>query len=134
MSQENVELARQYFEALNAHGLDFEQTEHLRHPEIELHDPPDFPDADRYVGEAALRKRVVSFAAVGWDGKFEVQEYLDAGDEVIVMWRAIGSGSVSGVPLDLTLAHVLLFEGGKIRRIRQYLTRAEALEAAGLRE
>jgi hypothetical protein len=32
------------------------------------------------------------------------------------------------------LAHVLLFEGGKIRRIRQYLTRAEALEAAGLRE
>ena len=40
MSQENVELARQYFEALNAHGaLDFERTEHFRHPEIELQAP-----------------------------------------------------------------------------------------------
>jgi hypothetical protein len=43
MSQENVELARQYFEALNAHGaLDFERTEHFRHPEIELQDPRTF--------------------------------------------------------------------------------------------
>jgi ketosteroid isomerase-like protein len=135
MSQENVELARQYFEALNAHGaLDFERTEHFRHPEVELQDPPDLPDSDRYVGEAALRERVRSFAAVGWDGQLVVQEYLDAGDEVIVMFRAIGSGSSSGVPLDVTAAHVLLFEGGKIRRIRQYFTRAEALEAAGLRE
>jgi ketosteroid isomerase-like protein len=33
-----------------------------------------------------------------------------------------------------TLIHVLLFEDGKIRRIRQYLTRGGALEAAGLRE
>jgi ketosteroid isomerase-like protein len=86
------------------------------------------------VGEAALRERVRSFAAVGWDGQLVVQEDLDAGDEVIVMFRAIGSGSISGVPLDVTFAHVLLFEGGKIRRIRQYFTRAEALEAAGLRE
>jgi hypothetical protein len=29
---------------------------------------------------------------------------------------------------------VLDFEGGKIRRIRQYFTRTEALEAAGLSE
>jgi ketosteroid isomerase-like protein len=53
----------------------------------------------------------------------------------VVVWRALGrSVHGGGVPLDATMVHVLLFEDGKIRRIRQYLNRAEALEAAGLRE
>jgi hypothetical protein len=38
-----------------------------------------------------------------------------------------------GFPVETTIAHVLLFEDRKVRIVRQYLTRAEALEAAGLR-
>jgi len=132
MSEENVELARQYFEALNE-GMD--ASEHLRHPDIEVFDPPDFPDADRYVGEAAVRKLIESLLELGWDGQFRVQEYLDAGEEVVVIWQGrVRTPHGGGFPLEGTIAHVLLFEDGKIRRIRQYLTRDEALEAAGLRE
>jgi hypothetical protein len=48
-----------------------------------------------------------------------VQEYLDAGDEVVVVWRAMGRSSHGGgVPVDLTIVHVVLFEDRKIRRIR----------------
>jgi hypothetical protein len=36
------------------------------------------------------------------------------------------------MPLELTIAQVNLFEGGKLRRVRQYLSKEEALEAAGL--
>ena len=53
MSREHVELIRSYFATWNGAGL--EGTEGFRHPHVELHDPPDMPDADRYVGEAATR-------------------------------------------------------------------------------
>ena len=131
MSQEKVELVRQYVEAFNRGGLD--ATEELRHPEIEAFDPPDFPDADRHVGEAAVRRLVESYLALGWDGHFDVQEYIDAGDEVVVIWHATGAGSGGGVPIEIpTFGHVYAFQDGKVRRIRQYMTREEALEAAGL--
>ena len=133
MSRENVELARRYFEAFNAHGL--EGTEHLRHPDIEVFDPPSFPDADRYVGEAAVRELVEGYIELGWDAHFWDPEYLDAGEEVVVIWRMRGrSAHGGGLPLESAFAHVLIFEAGKVRRIRQYLSRAEALEAVGLRE
>jgi ketosteroid isomerase-like protein len=133
MSEENVELARRYFEGLNTEGP--HGARHMRHPDIELTDPPNFPDAGRYVGEAAVWERVEGFVEVGWDGQFRVQEYLDAGEEVVVIWQArIRTPHGGGFPAKLTLAHVLLFEGGKIRRIRQYLSKDEPLEAAGLSE
>ena len=133
MSEENVELARAYVEAFNEGGLD--ATEHLRHPQIEVFDPPELPDADRYVGEAAVRERVESYLAVGWNGQFSVQEYIDAGDEVVVIWHMTGQAALGGVPLDVpAVGHIYYFEEGKARRIRQYLTRAEALKAAGLSE
>jgi ketosteroid isomerase-like protein len=133
MSRENVELARKYVETFNRGGLD--ATEELRHSEMELFDPPDFPDADRHVGEAAVRKAVEGYLALGWKGHFDVQEYIDAGDEVVVVWHATGAGSSSGVPIDVpAFGHVYSFQDGKVRRVRQYLTKEAALEAAGLSE
>jgi ketosteroid isomerase-like protein len=133
MSQENVELARRYCETFNAGGLD--GTQHLRHPQLEVYDPPDFPDADRYVGEAAVRQIVESYLELGWDGQFRVEEYLDAGEEVVVIWQLrVRTAHGGGFPAEQTFAHVYLFEGGKLRRVRQYMSKAEALEAAGLSE
>jgi ketosteroid isomerase-like protein len=132
MSHDNIELTRQYFELWNAQGI--EGTKHLRHPEIEIHDPPTLPDAAAYVGEEATRERIESYLAFGWDGQFRVEEYIDAGDEVVVMWRGLGRGASGGVPLDFAMGHVCLFESGKLRRVRQYLSKAEALDAVGLAE
>ena len=133
VSQETVELTREYIEAFNRGGLD--ATEGLRHPEIEVFDPPDLPDADRYVGEAAVRKVVEGYLAIGWNGHFDVQEYIDAGNEAVVIWHMTGTGAGGGVPLDLpAFGHVYAFEAGMVRRIRQYLTKEEALQAAGLSE
>ena len=127
-----MELARQYFEALNE-GMD--ASEHLRHPDVEVFDPPDFPDADRYSGEPAVRKLIESYLELGWDGQYRVQEYLDAGDEVVVIWQAqIRTRHGGGLPLETTFTHVLLFQDGRVRRVRQYLSRAAALKAAGLSE
>jgi hypothetical protein len=45
-----------------------------------------------------------------------------------------GTGRASGIPQDSRHANVYDFAGGKIERIRIFLDRQEALEAAGLRE
>jgi ketosteroid isomerase-like protein len=131
MSQENVELARQYCETFNAHGVD--GTRRLRHPAIELHDPPDLPDAGRHIGEQSVEQRIESYLALGWDGQIRVEEYIDAGSEVVVVWRLTGETPLSGVPVEATWHFVCLFENGRLRRIRQYLQREQALEAVGLR-
>lgn len=86
------------------------------------------------MGELAVRELVEHYIELGWDGHFWEPEFLDAGEEVVVTWRMRGrSAHGGGVPLEATFAHVLLFDGGKLRRIRQYLSTAEALEAAGQR-
>ena len=131
MSEENVELARRYVESFNQGGL--EATEPLRHPEIEAFDPPTFPDAGRYVGEAELRKLVEDYLEIAWDGKFHDPEFIDGGDEVLVIWRFRGeSGHGGGFPFEETISHIYLFEDGKLRRIRQFMSREEGLEAVGL--
>jgi ketosteroid isomerase-like protein len=139
MSQENVELARRAIEVFNADGLDGAVA--TWHPEIEMFDPPEFPDADRHVGVDAVRARAESYMSdAAWDGVFRDIEYIDAGNEVVVISHLRGDSAQFGgtVPIPprftTTMAQVYLFEDGKIRRIRQYLSRAEALEAAGLAE
>jgi ketosteroid isomerase-like protein len=133
MSEETVELARQHVETFNARGLD--GAEDLWHPDIELHDPPNFPDADRHAGKVAYRQQVQNYLDLGWDGQIRGQEYLDAGDEVVIIWQAhVRAPHGGGLPLENTYGFVFQFEDGKLRRVRQYLTRAETLEAAGLSE
>jgi ketosteroid isomerase-like protein len=108
MSQENVELTRQYYEAWNARDVD--GTRRLAHPDFEFIDPPNLPDADRWVGKDALH-RIKGFLEGGWDGQVRVQEYLDAGEEVVVIWQASAiSPQGGGVPVKETVSHVCLFE------------------------
>jgi ketosteroid isomerase-like protein len=66
---------------------------------------------------------------------FEAAELIDAGEETVVaVERFGGRAKLSGVETDQTSGVVLTIRGGKIARCREYATRAEALEAAGLRE
>jgi ketosteroid isomerase-like protein len=129
MSAENVELIRHYFETWNEGGGD--ATASFRHPEIEILDPPNFPDADRYVGEDVVRERVEGYLEAGWDGIFRELEFFDAGDEVLVAMRVIGKSPIGGVPLDVRATQLFLVEDGRIRRIRQFLSREEGMKAAG---
>ncbi len=76
MSRENVELAKRYVTALNAGGLD--AVEPFWHDKIELNDPVGVPDAGRYVGKVAVRRRIESYLDLGWDGQIRVEEMIDA--------------------------------------------------------
>jgi ketosteroid isomerase-like protein len=63
------------------------------------------------------------------------QEFVDAGDLVVVRLRHYGKGKGSGLVLDEELYHqVSTFEDGVMVRIEYFESWDEALEAAGLKE
>jgi ketosteroid isomerase-like protein len=69
---------------------------------------------------------------VSW---FSPQEYIDAGDQVIVVLRWGGRGRISGADVEeRDEAWIFTVRGDKVIRVKEYRSQAEALEAAGLRE
>jgi ketosteroid isomerase-like protein len=64
----------------------------------------------------------------------EPEEFIDAGEAVVVPVRISGRGRASGAQLETHLAHLWVFRDGKIVRGEVYRTSAEALEAVGLSE
>ena len=86
-------------------------------------------------GKDALRAFMQDWLDMFDEFKSEPIELIDAGgDKVIAVVRISGRAKLSGVETDLTYAAVYTIRDGKIARGREYMTRAEALEAAGLSE
>ena len=70
-----------------------------------------------------------------WD-EYDVthEEFVDAGDRVVVMLHLRGRGRGSGVEIDARFFDVYTIRDGKIVRMDEFTVRSAALEAAGLRE
>ena len=69
------------------------------------------------------------------DLRAEPVELIDAGkDRVIAVTRISGRAKLSGVETDLTYAALYTIRDGKVARGREYWTKDQALEAAGLSE
>jgi ketosteroid isomerase-like protein len=67
-----------------------------------------------------------------WD---EVEDLIDAGDQVVSVQSTHARGRASGVAVELAhFAAVWTIRQGKIVRVALFTTPAEALEAVGLRE
>ena len=66
--------------------------------------------------------------------RIEIEDCIDAGDDVVVTVHYYGRGKTSGVKVDLRAWHVWTWRDGKAVRWRVLQTEAEALEAVGLRE
>jgi ketosteroid isomerase-like protein len=64
----------------------------------------------------------------------EVQDAVDLGDHVLVVLRMSGRGSRSGVSVAQEGAVLVTFDGSTLVSGKSFASKAEALEAAGLRE
>ena len=62
----------------------------------------------------------------------QVDELREGPGGVFVMTRTRGRGRGSGIPNDVTQAHVLEVRDGRIARLAWFATREEGLAAAGL--
>jgi ketosteroid isomerase-like protein len=133
MSQENVERMRAFFEAWRG-GDSERQTALMReylHPEFELH-PLYF---DRvYEGVAGMQEFFSDMRNTWEDYVLDLQEIVDLGERVVVVLRMSARGAGSGVPVAQELGVVYTFRGQKAIRAKAFASRADAFEAAGLRE
>ncbi len=133
MSRENVEVVRKAWEAFVRR--DNEAALALYDPEIEI----DLRDEARagtsvYYGLEGVQAWFRDLLSVFEDMTSEVEEWIDGGDQVVAMVRSYGRGRQSGVPVDMLEAHLWTVRDGKLRRLRTFATKEEALEAAGLQE
>jgi ketosteroid isomerase-like protein len=133
MSQENVEILRRAFDALNRSGVDGILP--FLDPQIEWVSIPDFlPDARDYYGHDGVASWFQRIAEVSGETTWELAEITHPGEPMVVASRISGRGKGSGTPMQITVFHVITLANGKALRFESYLTRSEALEAAGLSE
>ena len=81
---------------------------------------------------ASARRRLLEWLRqwTGW--KVEAEEFLVAGDLVVVLCRYRGSGTASGVEVDTRGAHLWTMRDGRAVRLEVFSSPERALAAAGL--
>jgi ketosteroid isomerase-like protein len=99
---------------------------------ISKHPLPDWPNTGR--GREEWLKHIATYER-GWRHyQVEIRELIDAGDEVITTLHENVALRDSEATLDRDLHQLYTVRNGAVVRIRVFKSKAEALEAAGLRE
>ncbi len=88
-----------------------------------------------YRGKPGMRKYIDDVDSGFDEVRLEVEGIDPVGsDRVLYRGRLIARGSASGVSLDVPIWGLWEMRGGKLIRGEGFLTKQEALEAAGVRE
>jgi ketosteroid isomerase-like protein len=135
MSQENVEVVRRIYEA--AARRDTPTVLALYHPEVEL-------DASRIGlgglaghggvshGHEGLRAFFREWHEAWGEIEYDYEELIDAGEQVISIVTRHARGRASGIEVGRSFALLWTIRDGEVVRVVWFLSRAEALQAAGL--
>ena len=135
MSQVNppLEAIRAGFDAFNRG--DYEAWIAGYDEDVEFLDLAETPDTGVFRGHDGARAWLAKLQEAWGEGfQFEPRSITEGDGVVVVDTRAKGIGVGSGVPIELTVYTVMRYRDQKIVWTRAFLDRAEALEAAGLRE
>jgi ketosteroid isomerase-like protein len=132
MSQENVEVVRRAVEAFEHGGLD--ATLPFYSPEVSWEEADDEPEAETYRGHDGLRALAEKWLVPFDDLRVEPEEFIDAGEAVVMPYRFRGRERSSGTDITAPETWVFWLRDGMICEVREYRHKAEALKAAGLRE
>ena len=132
MSQENVAIVRDAFES--ALGGDQERMAQLVDPEVEFHGTVGgLQEGQIAHGQSEIDQTFESEDLEAWEERrLEPEEFIDAGDDVVVLLHEYRRGKGSGVELETETAVVVTVSGGRVVRIQGYMDRAAALAAVGL--
>jgi ketosteroid isomerase-like protein len=129
MSEENVAVVRAIYARWER--ADFSEVD-WSDPDIEFA-TPDSPESVAVTGREAMGRAWARFLAEWDEFSAEPEEYLDAGEKVVVLTRFGGRGRLSGASAKgLPGASVMTFRDGRVVRLAAYTDRDRALAEAGL--
>jgi ketosteroid isomerase-like protein len=132
MSQENIEIVRTVFDATNRGDWDTVLAAYS--PDTEWDDRDLRPEGAVYEGIDAMRAEMRAWFGTWSNYHQEIEQLLDAGDDVVVVLSESGVGKGSGATMGQRIGVVVTVRGGLIARTRLYRDPTQALEAVGLSE
>ena len=134
VSQENVEIVRRGYERWLATGGELFLGN--AHPDFvwDMSTFRDWPERQTYPGAEGARQFMAEWGDAWEDWELEVEDYVDAGERVVVIVRQHGRSKASGVSVDMHFAQVWTIRDGQQVRMQMYASTKEALEATGLSE
>jgi ketosteroid isomerase-like protein len=136
MSEENIESIKRLVEAWNTDDLDAYLAE--LDAEIEWH-PSIEPGLEGrttvFRGHDDVRRAWREYRGEAWERLTpRPQEFRDLGDSALVLGQMDLTARATGIEFSQEIGQLVEFRAGKIIRVHDFLTHAEALQAAGLSE
>ena len=91
----------------------------------------EFPTAGIYHGPDEHITAMREWLSAWDDFQLEAEDFIDAGDSVVVPFRVRARGQGSGAVVERRWAHVLTLRNGRVVRFEVHLDVQRALEAVG---
>ena len=120
-------MLREAYEAFNEGGVEA-FLENLA-PEFQVRDRATSPDRETRHGKEGIKQLFASYMEAFDALRLEPEEYIDAGDEVIVSLHQWVRGKGSGAEVAGRIAHVWTLRGANVLRLRIFGDKERALEA-----
>ena len=140
MSQENVE----FIEALVSGAGDMDKQAVLAAlpeliaqtcaPDIEWVEDPRRADGAVYRGHEGVRQSWERWLEQWDEWEFELERFIDCGDQVLAIARERGRGATSGASVSARNYMAFTIREGKIARYQEFYDEQDALKAVGLEE
>jgi ketosteroid isomerase-like protein len=133
MSQENVEVVRRSVLGWNERGVDA-LTENLD-PGVEWHPPRESMNPGIYRGPHGVRTYFDRLSEVMEEQRVESVDVIDVDDDrVIAVVKAFAKTSHFAGEVEMNWAWLMTLHDGLATHVETFTDKAQALEAAGLRE
>ena len=130
MSSENVDLVRDGLEAFLAG--DIERALEFADRDVVTFRAPPLPDARAYHGREGMLQTYVEWTAEFGEFEMTTEQFVDAGDHVMVEILQRGEGQASGAVVEGRFWLVYTVADGKVVRLDIFNGKNQALRAAGL--
>ena len=132
MSQENVEIVRRAYQALNLGDIDallalcdvgfrLDMSDRVLNPAV-------------YEGHDGIRRFYAEVREVWASYTWEPEDLVESDDNVVALLRATGTGAGSGIEMGQRTAMIWTVRNDRATSLRFYRDRQAALEAAGISE
>jgi ketosteroid isomerase-like protein len=132
MSEENVEVVRQIYEAMERDGRD--GVTRFVSPDIELHGTKGgLSEGHVARGIQAVGETFDAWDVEAWEeSRLTPKEFIDAGDQVVVLQHELRRGRGSGLEVESETAVLFELRDGRVIRMQGFMNPDEALAAVGL--
>jgi len=133
MSQKNVEVVRQFYDAYNAR--DGAAWSGLIADDFRFESAFVGVEGRVYEGASGFSRYFADLGEAWEHFSLELQELLEAGqDRVLGLMKVHGRGRASGVEIDPSIAAVFHLRNGKLIPLETFMDPSEAIDAVGLSE